>query len=360
MEENDQGHSRCQWSTFGVDGGIRTSGTGAERSRRGSGETRFWPWSERKSQEFARTDQYCPRAWICLFPSAPFSPLSLVLSSVKIPSVCSVLFYLRSFLHFLFLAITSILLSSGVSTSPFFLFRSFVLPFRLLPSFNVYTHIFFYVFNRSSDYSSSTIFIVFPPVRIFYRKSSWHLLEIIYVFSSNSIISLQLFIRRIYREELYRKIYRFFLRKKRGVFNTCFTYYSGFFSTASPFHFAFSFFSSIQFAPPSMELHVRASFSILLISFLRLPSLTVLLVLSVCSLSFANALLDSFLSLSPSLCSSSRVSLGFRPSSGSFHHHSFRVRVIVYICLRQPCSSSVLFSSSLSGPFSTFHFSFTR
>lgn len=70
-------------------------GTGAEWNRRGSGETRFWPWSERKSQEFARTDQYCPRTWICLFLSAPFSlSLSLVLSSVKIPSVCPVLFHL--------------------------------------------------------------------------------------------------------------------------------------------------------------------------------------------------------------------------------------------------------------------------
>lgn len=105
--------------------GIRVLGSGAEWSERGRGETRFWPWSKRKSQEFARTDQYCPRTWIRLFPYTPFS---LSLSSVKISLAYPVLFHLCSLFHFLFLAIAPVPLVPCLYF-PIFPFQSFLLPF---------------------------------------------------------------------------------------------------------------------------------------------------------------------------------------------------------------------------------------
>ena len=238
---------------------------------------------------------------ICPFLSSLSLPLSLVLSSVKIPSVCPVLFYLCSLFHFLFLAITPILLSSGVSTSPFFLFRSFVLPSR--PSSSpTYTCTSFSTSLivpptiRPARFSSSSLLFVYFIAREFVASVGNYLR----VFRSlNSIIPLQL----LSGEELNRKIYRFFLRKKRKKGYLIPVSSITLASLVPRLHFIFPFRSFLPFNLLHRPRHVRAFFSILLISFLQLPSLTVLLVLSVCSLPFANALLDSslFLSLSFSI-----------------------------------------------------------
>lgn len=62
---------------------------GLESCRKG--DVGLWTWNEPKSQEFARTDQYCPRTWMVAplcFPSTPSFRLfhaSLASLSLKIP-----------------------------------------------------------------------------------------------------------------------------------------------------------------------------------------------------------------------------------------------------------------------------------